>query len=77
MLKSYLAALDRNALRVAAVSSSRKRSWCCGWDIILQLYMPIDSKEERYDSCSATEEEDGWHACYGQTGQLVKELEMP
>ena len=32
----------------------------------------VDSKEERRDSCSATE--DGWRACYGQTGQLVKEL---
>jgi hypothetical protein len=25
----------------------------------------VDSKEERRDSCSATEEEEGWRACYG------------
>ncbi|KAN0067335.1 hypothetical protein V8E54_014598 [Elaphomyces granulatus] len=30
----------------------------------------VDSKEERRDSCSATEEEEGWRA-------LAKELEMP
>src|SRR5487761_535096 len=30
----------------------------------------VDSKEERHDSCSATEEEEGWRA-------LAKELEMP
>jgi hypothetical protein len=41
----------------------------------------IGTKEERRDSCSATEEE-GWRACYGQIEaqiieQLAKELEMP
>jgi len=36
----------------------------------------VDTKEDRRDSCSATEEE-GWRACYGQIEQLAKELEMP
>jgi hypothetical protein len=37
----------------------------------------VDSKEERRDSCSATEEEEGWRACYEQIDHLAKELEMP
>ena len=59
-------------------SPSLKRSWCCGC-----RHRPatpyadkVDTKEERRESCPATEEE-GWRACYGQIEQLAKELEMP
>jgi len=60
---------ESSALSASSTTvSSSRRIWCCD----CRTYRPaipyankVDSKEERRDSCSATEEEEGWRACYG------------